>query len=265
MKKTLQIGNGLAFVSVVFINYLSNTGVLNGSTIGAVSNRYTSLFTPAGYTFAIWGLIYFMLFGFVVYQAKSLWSKTINPDSFVIKTGWWFILSCLFNALWVVAWLYEYTGVSCVLMFLLLFSLLKIVVNNRMELDDQPLAVIAFLWWPFVVYSGWIAVASIANVSAYLVKIEWSRFGLSEISWTVMVICAAVILNILMVWKRNMREFAVVGAWALVGIGVANKDQYNTVMYVAFGGAIVLTLIVAIHGYQNRKTNPFAKLMDNAL
>lgn len=260
MKKVLQIGNGIAFVSVVIINYMSNTGILNGKTIGDVSDSYKSLFTPAGYTFAIWGLIYLMLLGFVIYQGRSLWSKKVQNDAFVIKTGWWFMLSCLFNSAWVFAWIYEYTGLSCILIFLLLFSLLKIVMNNRMELDDEPLPIIAFLWWPFVIYSGWVTVASIANISGYLIKLEWDGFGLSDVSWTITLICIAVFLNIFMVWKRNMREFALVGAWALIGIGNANNN-HNVIAYTAFAGAILLILVTAVHGYQNRKTNPFTKLL----
>ena len=72
MKKILQIGNGIAFVSVVFINYFSNTGLLNNTTIGEISKDLNSLFTPAGYAFSIWGLIYLLLLGFAIYQGRSL-------------------------------------------------------------------------------------------------------------------------------------------------------------------------------------------------
>src|SRR5690606_41017164 len=63
MKKTLQISNGLALLATIFINYLSNTGKINNTTIGEVSNQYNSLFTPAGYAFSIWGFIYLLLLG----------------------------------------------------------------------------------------------------------------------------------------------------------------------------------------------------------
>lgn len=260
MKKTLQISNGIAFVSVVIINYISNTGIINSTTIGEVSDSYKSLFTPAGYTFAIWGVIYFLLLGFVIYQGRSLWSKNVKDDEFVLKTGWWFVLSCLFNMAWIFAWIYQYTGLSCILILLLLVSLLKIVINNRMELDDEPIPVILFLWWPFVIYSGWVTVASIANMSSYLTKINWNGFGISDDAWTLILICVAVLINIFMVWKRNMREFAMVGAWALIGIGVANRNNYDSIAYTAFGGAVLLIVICAIHGFKNRKTNPFVKL-----
>ena len=261
MKKTLQIGNIIALLITIFINYLSNTGTLNNTTIGEVSNSYRSLFTPAGYTFAIWGVIYLLLIGFVIYQGRGLF-KDVKNDDVVLKTGWWFILSCLFNSLWVFAWIYEYTGVSCIFIFLLLFSLLKIVVNNRMELDDEPLPIIAFVWWPFVIYSGWVTVASIANVSTYLVKIDWDGFGLSDVTWTIILIAIAVFINVIITWKRNMREFALVGAWALIGIGNANKLNNETLMYIAFISAAILIISSSIHGFKNRDTNPLVKLKE---
>lgn len=259
MKKTLQIGNGIALISTVFINYLSNTGVMNNTTIGEISNDYRSLFTPAGYTFAIWGIIYLLLFGFAIYQGRSLF-VTVKNDDFVLKTGWWFMLSCLFNSLWVFAWIYEYTGLSCVFIFLLLVSLLKIVVDNRMELDDKPFPIIVFVWWPFVIYSGWVTVASIANVSTYLIKIGWDGFGISEVTWTFVFITIAIFINQYVIWKRNMREFAIVGAWALVGIGNANSMTNENIMYFAFSSAVILIISALIHGFKNRATNPFMKL-----
>ncbi|MBU2920151.1 tryptophan-rich sensory protein [Winogradskyella psychrotolerans] len=261
MKKTLQIGNIIALLITIFINYLSNTGTLNNTTIGEVSNSYRSLFTPAGYTFAIWGVIYLLLIGFVIYQGRGLF-KDVKNDDVVLKTGWWFILSCLFNSLWIFAWIYEYTGVSCIFIFLLLFSLLKIVLNNRMELDDEPLPIIAFVWWPFVIYSGWVTVASIANVSTYLVKIDWGGIGLSDLTWAIILIAIAVFINVIITWKRNMREFALVGAWALIGIGNANKLNNETLMYIAFISAAILIISSSIHGFKNRDTSPLVKLKE---
>jgi len=259
MKKGLQIGNCIAFILMILVNYISNTGILNNTTIGEVSDNYKSLLTPAGYTFSIWGLIYLLLLGFTVYQARNLFAKH-NHDDFITNVGWWFIASCFFNCCWVFAWIYGYTALSCLFIFLLLFSLVKIIINNRMELDDKPISIILFLWWPFVIYCGWVTVASIANVSTYLVKIDWNGFGLSESSWAIMLIVIASTINFLVTWRRNMREFALVGAWALIGIGVANKDSNDLVMYTAFSIAVLLITSSLIHGFKNRETSPLIKL-----
>lgn len=262
MKKVLQICNGIALVSTIIINYLSNTGAINNTTIGEVSNNLNSFFTPAGYAFAIWGFIYLFLLGFIFYQGRSLFVN-VRDDNFVMRIGWWFVISCVANSVWVFLWIYGYTGLSCVLIFLVLFSILKIIMNNAMELWDAPISVIVFLWWPFVFYSGWLTVASIANVASYLTKIEWGGFGMSEEAWTVFMIIVAMMINLAITWTRNMREFALVGAWALIAIAYAN--YYNAEMsiaYVAGGAALILIVSSLMHGYKNRATNPMQKMKE---
>lgn len=262
MKKVLQIANIFAFIGVVVINYLSNTRIINNTTIGEVSDGLKTLFTPAGYAFAIWGLIYLLLTGFIIYQSRSLFVK-VRDDSFVEKIGIWFIVSCIANVAWIYSWLYSEIGWSLVCMFVILISLLVIVIKNRMELWDAPVPIIFFLWWPFVIYSGWITVASIANVSAYLVSIDWNGWGLSETSWTILLIIIAGTINLAITWNRNMREFALVGAWALAAIAVANWSANDTISFVAVAVALSLFFSSSAHAYRNRKTNPITKLLQS--
>lgn len=117
--------------------------------------------------------------------------------------------------------------------------------------------IIAFCWWPICLYSGWIAVATIANISAYLAKIKWSGFGLSEVNWTIIMIVTATVLNIIIIYKRNMREFAAVCVWALVAIYIRHQNNYQNIAYTALTGAIILFIYIAYHGLKNRKSNPF--------
>jgi hypothetical protein len=259
MKKTLQILNGIALIVTIVINYLSNTGIFNGNTMVTVSDKYHNYFTPAGYAFSIWGLIYLGLIAFVIYQARSLFKK-VQDDWPVLEIGWWFIISCVANCLWVIAWLYDYTSVSVILMILLLISLIKIIFATRMELDDLPLKKIAFVWWPFCLYSGWITVALIANVSAWLTKIKWNGFGISEVAWAIIMIIVAGFINLLITWIRNMREFALVGAWGLIAIAVANWNIQSAIKITAIIVAAILFVSTNIHAYKNRKTNPWKTL-----
>jgi hypothetical protein len=255
MKKTLQIANAIALIVTIGINYLSNTGFFNRNTMKSISDKYYNYFTPAGYAFSIWGLIYIGLIAFTIYSAKGLFKKTGN-DWPVLEIGWWFVISCAANSFWVIAWLYDFTGLSVVLMIVLLFSLIKITLNTRMELDDLPLKKIAFVWWPFCLYSGWISVALIADVAAYLTKIKWDGFGLSEINWTIIMIIVAGIINLIITWKRNMREFALVGVWGLVAIAVSNWNSGKSIVYIALAVAVILFISLSVHAYKNRKSNP---------
>jgi hypothetical protein len=252
MTKFIQTGNAIAFLIMLYFNYLSNTGVLHGNTMASVSAKYQNMFTPAGYAFSIWGLIYLGLFVFVLFQGRSLLTRTA-PDEFVTQTGWWFITSCLANTLWILAWLYDYTGASVLIMSVLLYSLFRIVINLKMELTDPPLKKLIFVWWPFAIYSGWITVALIANLAAWLTKIGWKEIGISEVSWTMIMICIATLINLVITWTRNMREFALAGIWALVAIAVANQQNEKSIFLLALIAAGVLFLSTTFHAYQNRK------------
>lgn len=249
MKRTLQIANGIALLSTIIINYLSNTGLMNGKTIGSVSDGLTTLFTPAGYAFAIWGFIYLLLLGFIFYQGRSLFSANAASDDVVLKIGWWFVISCIANSGWIFLWIYGYTGLSCLFILALLFSLLQIIFRCRLELDLEPFSKLLFIAWPFVIYAGWVTVASIANISAYLYQSGWDGFGIGEDTWAVFMIVVAVLINIWAIVSRNLREFAVVGAWALIAIGVRNQESFENVAHIAYIGAIALLLACAIDSY----------------
>ena len=259
MKKTLQIANGVALLITIVINYLSNTGVFNGNTMKTISDKYHNYFTPAGYAFSIWAIIYLGLLGFVIYTGRSLFKKDADDTSenILAEVGWWFVISCIANCLWVISWLYNLAGFSVILMIVLLFSLLKIIINTRMELDFHPLKKYLFIYWPFAIYCGWITVALIADVAAWLTKIDWNGWGISPVSWTVIMIIVACAINILMVLKRNLREYAVAGIWALIAISVSNKNQSASIVYVCYAAAVVILISIIISSSKNRKGRSF--------
>lgn len=251
MQKRLSVANIFALIVTIVLNYLSNTGIFNGNTMSTVSAAYQNLFTPAGYAFSIWGLIYLGLAAFVIYHAVVSF-KSNQENNVVLKVGWWFVISCIANCAWIFAWLYDYTGLSVIIMIMLLFSLMMIVMKTRMELDDLPIKQIAFVWWPFSLYAGWITVALIANIAAWLTKINWDGFGLSSITWTIIMIIIAGIIYLLMTWQRNMREYALVGVWGLLAIAVANWTTEPSIVQSSIIISVILFVSSTVHAIRNR-------------
>jgi len=253
MKKILQIANGVALIATIIINYLSNTGVFNGNTMKTVSDKYHNYFTPASYAFAIWVVIYLGLLAFVIYTGRSLFKKTGSEGENVVEEiGWWFVISCVVNSLWVIAWLYDATGISVILMSILLISLLKIITNTRMELDFHPLKKYLLIFWPFAFYSGWITVAIIADVAAWLTKINWNGWGISPVSWTIIMIIITCLINVVMILKRNLREYAVVGIWALIAIAVSNQNEVHSIVIVSYVAAAIIFLFIILSSSKTR-------------
>ncbi|TMM58482.1 tryptophan-rich sensory protein [Maribacter algarum] len=256
MKKRFAILNLVSVVIVIAINYISQAIRINETTIGEVSNKYFNLFTPASYAFAIWGLIFLALLAYGIYQVKMAFFSDKASD-FIEKTGYWFVITNLLNCVWVFVFAYDYTWLSVIVMLAILLCLLKIIRNNNMNIVSVSRSTIVFGWLPIGIYSGWIAVATIANVAAYLSKLNWDGSFFSEQQWTVIMMAIATLVNIIMVWKRNMREFAFVGIWALFAIYIRHNGNIDALANMALTCSIILTLVIIAHIVQNKKTNPF--------
>ena len=129
----------------------------------------------------------------------------------------------------------------------ILFSLIKIIIKLNKQRERFLLKKIAFNFWPFSIYCGWVSVALIANIAAWLTKIKWDAWGISVTSWAVTMICVAGAINLFITWSRNMSEFALVGVWALVAIAVANRQVAQPVVIAAIAVSVILFMSSAVH------------------
>lgn len=255
MLRTLQITNAIALVPSILINYLSNLGVLNSSTISDISKRYDTLFSPAGYAYSIWGLIYLLLFAFVVYYGPLV--KTSAPKELIIcKIGVWFIISCLANSLWVLAWIYDHLLSSVVLMTILLISLIKNISVYIHHHTVEHKFIHLFFVTPFSIYLGQVSFALIANMAICLKKAQWGIFGTTqqEEYWTILLISIATFINMYILWKYSLYFTALVAVWALTAIAVSNKENNLLFTVLLFMDAFILVNII-IRFIMGRKRN----------
>lgn len=217
-RKILSIFNLVFFIGIVIVNSLAVILPLNNKTIGELSDQYGNLFVPAGSTFSIWGVIYLLLAIFAIYQLVYAFRIKEQNSTFIEKIGWLFIFSSLMNMSWIFAWHYEMVLFSVLIMLVLLLSLIAIYVQlgiGRLEASKTEKYLVHL---PFSVYLGWITIATIANITALLVDINWYRFGLSEPFWTVAVIIVGIIIGLIMIFNRKDIFYALVVDWALCGI-----------------------------------------------
>ena len=127
-------GNLVAFAVVILLNVLSNALPINSQTMPEISAKYPSLFTPAGYTFSIWGVIYLMLLVFVIWQALP--AQRSNEK--IASTSRYFQINCLMNALWIVVWHYDLLALSFVVMLVILATLILIYRSLIASIDTAP-------------------------------------------------------------------------------------------------------------------------------
>jgi hypothetical protein len=222
-------------------NGAANAIPLNGHNTGQISDSFNVLFVPAGYVFAIWGLIYILLLAFTIYH--SLPAQRSNPR--LQRVGWLAALSSIANGTWIYFWHFGYYALSLVTMLVLLGMLIAI----YLRLDIGRATVGAAQRWCvnalFSIYLGWITVATIANVTDVLYYYHWDGFGVSPLAWTLLLLAVGVALAGVSAYIRRDAGYLLVLVWAFAGISMRflNMPVLNVAGFAA--AALVLVLLIA--------------------
>jgi len=191
--------------------------------------------------FSIWGVIYILLGIFIVFQAlPSEKGKDYKED-----IGWLFVLSSVFNIAWLFLWQFEYLGLSVVLMFLLLASLISVYLRLSIGKSKVGFREKLAIHVPFSVYLGWITIASIANVTVTLVSVNWDGLGISPETWATLIVIVALLITMLVLATRKDIAYGLVIIWALVGIAAGQSGNQNIVNLAEASAIVVLIALAA--------------------
>jgi|SRR5450755_1224735 hypothetical protein len=217
-------------------------GTIVGSGVAAASNRNPVLITPAGYTFAIWSLIFVATIAFAIYQALP--SQRENPR--LRRIGYWYALGNLGCAAWDLIFPRQLInlseGVIIVSLVALLFAYTRagiaLVPVSRLErwLVDIPLAL----------FTAWVTFATVVNTAVFLKNLNWNGAGLAPTIWAGIILAVAAIIVCAVSITRRDVVYAAVGTWALLGVVVANSQAGRTSVAIVAGVLAALTLIIAI-------------------
>jgi hypothetical protein len=241
---TLSILNLIGFLGTVVVNGLANALPLNNKTTGELSDKYPNLFVPAGLTFSIWGVIYILLAIFVIYGLIVTIKNNSQKTAFIENIGILFFVSSLANIGWIFAWHYEILPLSLVIMLVILGSLITIYLRLRIGKSDSTLSERYLVQLPFSVYLGWITIATIANVTAVLVDINWNTFGLGEQFWAVAVIIVGIAIALSVLFTRKDIFYCLVIDWALLGIllkRLADSTPVQSVIIISIIGMVLIS------------------------
>lgn len=204
----LKYGNLVAFIVVAVLNILAATGILGGVTTRDVSYMYKSLLTPADYAFSIWSLIYILIAVMVYLQLKN--------DNLRDVLWYWFIVSCVLNAGWILAWQFKQIALSFVIILALLIDLIILMKETR----KSNLLVTSAVG----LYTGWINVAMLANLGALFRNYSSSLFvsGISSKVWAIFGLCFGIIWISGFLYSYRNIFYALGACWGYFGIVMAS-------------------------------------------
>ena len=257
--------SAVAFAAVLTVNALATILPLNGVNTGALSDEIPNLFVPAGLTFSIWGLIYILLAGYLAAAIREAWRGrgVARGSAEPLARAWTgrdaalFLVNMAANAGWIFAWHWRQIGLAMVLMLIILETLISLELGSQRKLSkggalardsgqDAGAVWRFFLTVPLRVYLGWISVATIANLTALLVKAGWNGFGLDPRIWTVLVIAAGLLVALGFSLARRQLAAPLVVVWAYAGIVIKRTQAdaaYSAPVWIAAGFAALLILL----------------------
>jgi hypothetical protein len=230
-----QVTLVLATVLTLVMNYLSNALPLFGNTNEQISDALPNAFTPAGLTFAVWGPIFLGLAVFAVYQALPAQRGARHDRLF-----WPFLLGNLLNIAWLFAFQSLNLGLSVVIMLLLLVSLIWLYLTVRAL---QPLS--GEFWAlqvPASLYLAWISVATMANITAFLVSqgVTGGALGIGAQLWSALLVVIAGLVGTFFLLRYRDYAFATVLLWAFLGVYLARPDTLLVAVGVITGAVLVV-------------------------
>ena len=248
-----QTANVVAVAAVLVVNMLSETLPINGVTSAQVSDSYPSLFTPPGYVFSIWGVIYTLAIIFMIYQARP----SQRNEGYLTRIGFLYLVGALANMCWLLVFHYSYgvpqlLAASLIPMIVLLLCLLSIYqrldIGKRQVSRNQKLVV----HLPISVYLGWISLAIIANIASTLNALIPGIPMSAQALWTALVVVVALVITVLMVWTRRDFAFGLVVIWASIGIAL-NRIAIPLIFTTSIAAAVIVAILILLTPFLKKK------------
>jgi len=247
-----KIANLVMFIGTFVVNYLttSNTDTSILRPIGNVSNDYDTLITPPSWAFSFWGVIYAGLLIFNIAQ----FIPQLKLDGYVKRISYLFILSCLFNITWILAFSIG-TKISILISVFLIFGLLISLLLIQWKCDffsqtSTPFEV-GFGDIPFSIYLGWVITASILNV--FVCIRAWIGHITDENIWYIIIILVTCVLYLLNMSLKNNYVTLIVFFYVLVSLAIKHFGDSTLFPFT------VIMLCFSIFGLLMKVFLPFFK------
>jgi benzodiazapine receptor len=241
-----QTANVIAVIAALIMNTLVNILPLNGVTTGQVSDSYPNLFTPPGYVFSIWSVIYALAIIFMIYQARPSQRK----EPYLVQIGFLYLIGAIANVSWLFVFQYSYGVpqlliVTLIPMTVLLLCLLAIYQRlgiGKIEVSrNRKLAVDLSI----SVYLGWISLAIIANIASVLNVLIPSIPMPTQALWTALAVVVAFMITVLMTWTRRDFAFGLVVIWASIGIAL-NRSAIPLIFTTSAASAAIIAILILL-------------------
>ncbi|XP_009910590.2 uncharacterized protein [Haliaeetus albicilla] len=246
------------FTVMVILNAGNATGILKGlfrTTPGNISEKYNTDFTPAGWTFLIWNVIYAWQLAWLLYALSGICRRNelgcvyIKPDLLPIPFYVAWILNNGLNVGWLFLWDREY-----LLPALVFLAALNFTTCASLFISHQALSI----------HSSWLVKGHKAEL--WLTRILVQNGLALYATWTT--IAALLNFAIVLIYKWNVsNETATTASLSILALDLViwfYLENFILDKYVRYNLTVYPVLIIALTG-SACKNFSFSSLMTNSI
>ncbi|MBC8034374.1 MAG: tryptophan-rich sensory protein [Chitinophagaceae bacterium] len=220
-------------------------GVLNataapGRSIADITYLYNSLFVPAGYAFAIWGVIYL---AHLLYGIVQLLPAQRVKDGYDRLNGGMIVINLL-GLTWQVVFRSNKIGISVLIIAIMLIT--GVVLFIRSIKAAQTAGYNKWIVVPFSLFLGWISVATIANFSTWLLALGWHGGSIGEETWTIVFLAIALLLAAYISIRFTDVIYPLVITWSTYALWFALRPNHPAPANTALAVAVLSLVLAAI-------------------
>ena len=225
------------------------TALAGGRSVADVSDAYANVVTPAGYAFAIWGLIFALCLAYAVYQAlPAQLGRAVHR-----RAGWPLAVAFAANTAWELVFPQDGRWVLVANVLILVVVASTAVALARLQVPE-PSGLDRVL--PTVTASlllGWVTIATVANVAITGVYLGApTDTALATGAGIVALVAAAVVvLDVSMRLRVAAGPFAAAAAWGVYA--VSRNDPPTPVELAAYFALVVIAVGLLAQSWRTRR------------
>ncbi|CAG8513148.1 8509_t:CDS:2 [Acaulospora morrowiae] len=238
MSTIIKIVNLLAYIFLLGANVYS--GFVDDKDDSPYHSGHNSFITPAPFAFSIWGVIHFLLGGFVVYQFFSSATEAV-----VDGISWHFLAIAVWNFFWLFSWQNGYLLFAWIFILLTSTQISFVYYTIKYKYPSQNINDTLWIHTPFSLYHSWIIVLAVISTFVTFLPDKTSHDDEPDLLTKILVIIGLLFLEATAVSYVEKFKADVAGAivitWSLYGIAAEQTDPW------IHWTALVLAIISNIH------------------
>ncbi|CAN7175923.1 tryptophan-rich sensory protein [Microbacterium sp. LjRoot45] len=235
----------ISAVSFMIVAAMVGTGFFGGTNVrdlqGGALDADATVLAPDRPAFGIWSVIYALLIAYAVWQALPGQRARHRQQA----AGWWIALTAVLNGGWLLAAQFTTLPVT-VLAIVVLLVALGVTLRVLTRVPQRTVADVVFMDLMVGLHLGWVALATVANVTAWLTaEVAPASWADAAVPVAVAVLAVVAVVGAAVAWgTRGRLAPALAMAWGLTWIGVARATGEPASMPIAVAAWVAAAIVL---------------------